>query len=71
MGFITAVIVTVTSALLYEHFQRTSMEIAVGCVVVTLISLTVAIVIAPWQIQGLLLLGVLLSPALVKSDSLP
>lgn len=70
MSFITAMIVMAVSALLYERFQRISLEVAVGCGVLTLISLTVAIVVAPWQIQGLLLIGVLLVPAFTKVDLL-
>lgn len=68
MSFITALLISIGSALLYEKVQLRSLEVAVGCVAVALFSLIVAVVIAPWQIQLLLLLGIWLSSVLSKTD---
>jgi hypothetical protein len=68
MSFITALLISIGSALLYEKVQLRSLEVAVGCVAVALFSLIVAVVIAPWQIQLLLLLGIWLSSVWSKTD---
>ncbi|MBF2050999.1 hypothetical protein [Leptolyngbya sp. 7M] len=68
MGFITALMIMLGSAFLYEKVQTRSVEVAVGCMAVALVSLVVAIVVAPWQIQLLMLLGILLSSAWIRVD---
>lgn len=70
MGFLSALILMLGAAFLYGKVQRASVEIAVGCVAVTLLSLVVAIVIAPWPIQMLILIGVLASYSFTKVNCL-
>jgi hypothetical protein len=68
MGFVATLLIMVGAVLLYDRVQQISMEVAVGCMAVALLSLVIAIVLAPWPIQLLLLVGVLLSPSLVEAD---
>jgi hypothetical protein len=68
MWFIAALLIMLGSAFLYEKSQKMSVEIAVGCIAVTLVSLVIAIVVAPWQIQLMLLVGILLSSSWGKVD---
>lgn len=66
--FIATLVIMLLALFLYGKVQNVSVEIAVGCVAVAILSLVIAIVIAPWQIQTLMLLGVLLSSSLIKVD---
>lgn len=68
MGFVTALMVMFGSVFLYEKSQNISVEVAVGCIGIAILSLVIAIVLAPWQLQLLLLLGVVLSTSLIKTD---
>lgn len=68
--FIATLIIMLVALFLYGKVQSVSVEIAVGCVAVALLSLVVAIVVAPWQIQTLMLLGLLLSSSPIKIDIL-
>jgi hypothetical protein len=66
--FIATLVVMLVAIFLYGKVQNVSVEIAVGCIAVALLSLVIAIVIAPWQIQTLMLVGVLVSSSLMKVD---
>jgi hypothetical protein len=66
--FIATLFVMLVALFLYGKVHNVSVEIAVGCVAVAILSLVVAIVIAPWQIQTVMLVGVLLSSSLSKLD---
>jgi hypothetical protein len=68
MGFITTIIIFVGALFSYRQLHNISVELAVGCMVVALVSLVIAIVLAPWPIQLLMLLAVLLSPSLLEAD---
>jgi hypothetical protein len=66
--FIATLVIMLVALFLYRRAQSVCVEIAVGCFAVALLSLLVAIVIAPWQIHTILLVGVLLSSSLSKFD---
>lgn len=66
--FIATLVIMLVALFLYGKVQAVSVEIAVGCVAVALLSLVIAIVIAPWQIQTMMLVGVLVSSSLSKFD---
>jgi hypothetical protein len=68
--FIATLVIMLIALFLYGKVQSISVEVAVGCVAVAILSLIVAIVIAPWQIQTMMLVGVLLSSSLTKFDVL-
>jgi hypothetical protein len=68
MEFLTAIVVMCIATFLYQKVQKVSVEVAVGCISVTLISLIVAIVTAPWPVQMVMLVGLLASPTLTKVD---
>lgn len=68
MEFVAALMTMLGAVLLYEKVQRVSLEVAVGCLSVALLSLVLAIILAPWQIQLMLLLGIFLSSSLSKAD---
>ncbi|MFM7428037.1 MAG: hypothetical protein ACKO7W_24065 [Elainella sp.] len=59
MGFVTALLMTVGATFLYEKTQLRSVEVAVGCLALALLGLVVTLILAPWPIQLLLLLGIL------------
>lgn len=59
MGFVTALLMAVGATFLYEKAQLRSVEVAVGCLAIALFGLVGALVLAPWPIQLLLLLGIL------------
>lgn len=61
MGFIAALSITLGAVVLYERAHNRSDEVAIGCVAVALLGLVISIVIAPWPIQLMMLLGVLLA----------
>lgn len=68
MGFIAALGITLGAVFLYEKIQSWSVEVAIGCIAVALLSLVVTIVIAPWPIQLLLLLGVLFASSSMQPN---
>ncbi len=70
MGFVTALLVTVGATVLYEKAQLRSLELAIGCLAAALCGLLATLVLAPWPIQLLLLLGVLSSSMRANSDIL-
>lgn len=66
--FIATLVIMLIALFLYGKVQSFSVEVAVGCVAVAILSLIIAIVVAPWQIQTLMLVGVLVSSSLSKLD---
>ncbi|NJO80731.1 MAG: hypothetical protein HC827_21000 [Cyanobacteria bacterium RM1_2_2] len=66
--FIATLAIMLIALFLYEKAQSVCIEIAVGCFAVALLSLIIAIVIAPWQIHTVMLVGVLLASSLSKFD---
>lgn len=59
MLFIASIFITLAAAYLYERCARVCTEVAIAAVAVTLIFLVLSLVIAPWPIQFLLLIALL------------
>ena len=59
MLFITALFTTLGAAYLFEKLALYSQEVAIGCLSIALIALVTTLVVAPWQFQLLLLVGLL------------
>lgn len=68
MLFIASLVTSIGAVYLYEKCEKTRAEVAIACVPVALISIVLALVIAPWQIHLLLLVGALVSYNYTKSN---
>ncbi|WP_339384579.1 hypothetical protein [Oscillatoria sp. FACHB-1407] len=60
-------VTSIGAAYLYEKCEKTRAEVAIACVPVAIISLLLALMVAPWQIQLLLLVGALASYQYTKT----
>lgn len=69
MWFLASLFTTFGAAYAYRKVERFSAEIAIGCVAIGLIGVVSALIIAPWQIQLALLMGVVLSSRLLDTPS--
>jgi hypothetical protein len=61
MWFIASVVAVLGAACIYNKAEQSSEEIAIFCVAVALVGISLALVAAPWPIHLLMLLAVLLS----------
>jgi hypothetical protein len=67
MVFITSLVTAIGAAYLYEKSEKTYPLVAIACVPIAMLSLLSLLIFAPWQIQLLLLIGVLVSYHFIRS----
>jgi hypothetical protein len=65
MWFIASVIIILGAACIYDKAERSSQEIAILCVAIALVGISLAVVAAPWPIHLLMLVAALQSRAVV------
>ena len=66
MWFIASIIAVLGAACIYDKAEDSSEEVAIFCVAVALVGVSLALVAAPWPIHLLMLLAVLFSNRLMN-----
>lgn len=65
MWFIASVVAAFSAALVYEKAEKSSSEVAIACVAIALVGVSLALLAAPWPIHLLMLVAVLASNRLL------
>jgi hypothetical protein len=70
MWFIAALCTAVGAAYVYEKSEKTFQTVAIACIPVVIGAGLLALIMAPWPLQLMLLIGILASDPLAKTDLL-
>jgi hypothetical protein len=67
MWFLLSLVTAISAVYAYPKAERFSAEVAIACVAIGLIGAGLALIIAPWPIQGLLVLSAIASSRFIGS----